>query len=90
MTLWWMLISFFQIEKFADGLESLKDELRDDFGEWEDVGREEVKVAELGSMEDLRQLCEEAQEMEEGIQDIVKATKVTLSYDATTCMAECH
>ena len=50
-----------------------------------------MKVAELGSMEDLRQLCEEAQEMEEGIQDIVKATKVTLSYDATTtCMAECH
>ena len=71
-----MLISFFQIEKFADRLESLKDELRDDFGEWEDVEREEVKVAGLGSMEDLRQLCEEAQEMEEGVQDIVKATKV--------------
>ena len=70
---------FFQIEKFADELESLKDKLRDDFGEWEDVEREDVKVAGLGSMEDLQQLCEETQEMEEGIQDIVKATKVTFS-----------
>ena len=83
MTMWRMLISFFQIEKFADRLELLKDELRDDFGEWEDVEREEVKVAGLGSMEDLRQLCEEAQEMEEGVQDIVKATKVALNY---TCI----
>jgi len=70
---------FFQIEKFADELELLKDKLRDDFGEWEDVEREDVKVAGLGSMEDLQQLCEETQEMEEGIQDIVKATKVTFS-----------
>ena len=84
MTMWQDVDLFFQIEKFADRLESLKDELRDDFGEWEDVEREEVKVAGLGSMEDLRQLCEEAQEMEEHVQDIVKATKVALSYDAAT------
>ena len=48
-----------QIERYASDLESLKDDMRDLFGDWEDAGEKSLTLERLGGMNHLNELCEE-------------------------------
>ena len=50
--------------------------MREVFGEWEGRRSEDMKVEGLGSMQDMQELREEAQETQQAIEEIVMTMKV--------------
>ena len=73
-----------QIERYTSDLESLKDEMRDLFGEWESVEGGKVMLDSLGDMEQLVEVREETEMVENEMTESVKNFKVSL-----TKMDEC-
>ncbi len=54
----------------------LKDELNEVFGEWEGVALDEAQVPDLGSMEDMQELCEMTQLLDHEVSDVMQQVKV--------------
>ena len=71
--------SFCQIERYTSDLESLKDDMRDLFGEWESVEREKVTLESLGDMEQLVEVREETELVENEMTESVENFKVSLA-----------
>ena len=67
-----------QIERYTSDLESLKDEMRDLFGEWESVEGGKVMLDSLGDMEQLVEVREETEMVENEMTESVKNFKVSL------------
>lgn len=67
-----------QIERYTSDLESLKDEMRDLFGEWESVEGGKVMLDSLGDMEQLVEVREETEMVENEMTESVNNFKVSL------------
>ena len=66
-----------QIERYTSNIESLKDDMRDLFGDWEDGAQEEMKLENLGNMTDLNELSEETQLVVADVSESVDTFKVS-------------
>lgn len=73
----YFLVSY-QIERYTSDLESLKDEMRDLFGEWESVEGGKVMLDSLGDMEQLVEVREETEMVENEMTESVNNFKVSL------------
>ena len=69
----------YQIERYTSDLESLKDEMRDLFGEWESVEGGKVMLDSLGDMEQLGEVREETDMVENEMTESVENFKVSLT-----------
>ena len=65
-----------KIERYTSDIESLKDDMRDLFGDWED-GEGEMKLEPLGKMTDLNELSEETQLVVRDVSESVDTFKVS-------------
>lgn len=71
------LVAHNQIERYTSNIESLKDDMRDLFGDWEDGAQEEMKLENLGNMTDLNELSEETQLVVADVSESVDTFKVS-------------
>ena len=66
-----------QIERYTSDLESLKDDMRDLFGDWESVEGEKVSLKSLGDLEQLTEVREETELVENEMTKSVENFKVS-------------
>ena len=71
-----LLVTHNQIERYTSDIESLKDDMRDLFGNWED-GEGDMKLKTLGNMTELNELSEETQLVVRDVSESVDTFKVS-------------